>query len=166
MAGLTEKALGYLLQAGRRAAARSANVEAIAHLRDGLASLPDLPADVSRSRWELSLQLALGGPLLATKGFASSEAEATYQRAQELSRESKDDAALFTALRGLGYVYHVRANLRNATQLIDEAVALARRVDDPALLAEAYHFAGVSTFHLGAFQSARDWLQQSLEAGD
>jgi predicted ATPase len=165
-AGLTEKALGYWLQAGRRAAARSANVEAIAHLRAGLASVHDLPADVSRSRWELSLQLALGGPLLATKGFASSEAEATYQCAQELSRESSDDAALFTALRGLGYVYHVRANLRDATQLIDEAVALARRVDDPALLAEAYHFAGLSTFHLGAFQSARDWLQQSLETGD
>jgi len=80
--------------------------------------------------------------------------------------ETKDDAALFTALRGLGYVYHVRANLRDATQLIDEALTLARRVDDPALLAEAYHLAGVSTFHLGGFQSARDWLQQSLEAGD
>jgi class 3 adenylate cyclase/predicted ATPase len=165
-AGLTEKALGYWLQAGRRAAARSANVEAIAHLRAGLASVRDLPADVSRSRWELSLQLALGGPLLATKGFASSEAETAYQRSQELSRKAKDDAALFTALRGLGYVYHVRANLRDATQLIDEVVALARRVGDPALLAEAYHFAGVSTFHLGAFQSARDWLQQSVEAGD
>jgi tetratricopeptide (TPR) repeat protein len=30
---------------------------------------------------------------------------------------------------------------------------------------QAYHFAGVSTFHLGAFQTARDWLQRSLEAG-
>ena len=34
-AGLTEKAIGYWLQAGRLAAARSANVEAIAHLRAG-----------------------------------------------------------------------------------------------------------------------------------
>jgi class 3 adenylate cyclase/predicted ATPase len=164
-AGLLEKAIAYWLQAGRRAAARSANVEAIAHLKAGLASVHDLPTDISSSRWELSLQLALGGPLLATKGFASSEAEATYQRSQELSRETKDDAALFTALRGLGYVYHVRANLRDATQLIDEVVALAHRVDDSALLAEAYHLAGVSKFHLGAFRSARDWLQQSLEAG-
>ena len=37
---------------------------------------------------------------------------------------------------------------------------------EPALLAEAYHFAGVTTFHLGAFQTARDWLQRSLEAGE
>jgi hypothetical protein len=39
------------------------------------------------------------------------------------------------------------------------------RVGEPALLIQAYHFAGVTTFHLGAFQTARDWLQRSLEAG-
>ena len=38
-AGLFEKAVGYWLRAGRLAAAWSANVEAIAHLRSGLASL-------------------------------------------------------------------------------------------------------------------------------
>jgi tetratricopeptide (TPR) repeat protein len=46
-----------------------------------------------------------------------------------------------------------------------EAIDLARRIGEPALLVQAYHFAGVSTFHLGAFQTARDWLQRSLEAG-
>ena len=68
----------------------------------------------SRSRWELSLQLALGGPLIATKGFASSEAETAYQRAQDLSRELDHDTDLFTALRGLGYVHHVRGDLRQS----------------------------------------------------
>jgi predicted ATPase len=71
-AGHAEKAIGYWLQAGRLATARSANVEAIAHLKAGLASVNDLPGS-SRSQCELSLQLAIGGPLLATKGFASSE---------------------------------------------------------------------------------------------
>jgi len=164
-ARLFQRAVGYWLRAGRLAAAHSANVEAIAHLRSGLASLAALPPSEARSRLELSLQLALGGPLLATKGFASSEAEAVYQRAQELSRELNNDAELFTAMRGLGYVYHVRANLRGATQLIDEAVDLARRAGNPAMLVEAYHFAGTPTFHLGKFQTSRDWHQQSLEAG-
>jgi class 3 adenylate cyclase/tetratricopeptide (TPR) repeat protein len=165
-AGLTEKAVGYWLRAGRVAAARSANVEAIAHLRVGLASVSDLPPDVSGSQWELLLQLALGGPLLATKGFASSEAEAAYQRAQDLSRELHHERDLFTALRGLGYVHHVRGELRQSMKQANEAIDLARRSGEPALLAEAYHFAGVSTFHLGSLQAARDWLQQSLEAGD
>ena len=165
-AGLVEKAVGYWLQAGVLAAGRSSNVEAIAHLRSGLMSLEALPRDKSRSRLELSLLLALGGPLLFTKGYASREAEAVYQRARELSRELDNDADLFTAVRGLGYVYHVRANLREAMQLSDETVALACRIDAPAFFVEAYHFAGAVNFHLGELSAARDWLQKGMDVYD
>jgi class 3 adenylate cyclase len=164
-ARLPVKAAGYWLQAGRLAATRSANVEAIAHLKAGLETVREIPPVVARSRLELSLQLALGGALLATKGFASSETEASYRRAEELRRELHDEADLFTALRGLGYVYHVRANLRDAAGLVTEAIDLARRSSDPALLVEAYHFAGNANYHEGAFQTARDWFQQSMAAG-
>ena len=165
-AGLFEKAVSYWLQAGVLAAGRSSNVEAIAHLRSGLTSLEALPLDKSRSRLELSLLLALGGPLLFTKGYASREAELVYQRARELSRELDNDADLFTAVRGLGYVYHVRANLREATQLSDETVALAYRIDAPAFFVEAYHFAGAVNFHLGELSAARDWLQKGMDVHD
>jgi predicted ATPase len=165
-AGLWEKALGYWLQAGRIASARSANLESIAHLRSGLTNLHRLESGASRSRWELSLQLALGGPLLATKGFASTEVETAYLRAQDLSRELGRDTDLFTALRGLGYVHHVRGDIRQSMREFPEVLDLAHRIGEPALLVQAYHFAGVSTFHLGAFQTAHDWLQQSLEAGN
>jgi class 3 adenylate cyclase/tetratricopeptide (TPR) repeat protein len=164
-AGLWEKAVGYWLLAGRMATARSANLEATAHLRAGLASLHHLASGASRSRQELSLHLALGAPLLATKGFASSEVETAYVRAQDLSRELGRDKDLFTALRGLGYVHHVRGNIRQSMQEFPEAIDLAHRLGEPALLVQAYHFAGVSTFHLGAFQTAHDWLQRSLQAG-
>ena len=165
-AGLADKAIGYWLRAGRLAVGRSANVEAIAHFRSGLASLATLSLDESRLRLELSLQLALGGPLFATKGFASTEGESVYLRAQELSRELRSDADLFTAIRGLGYVYQVRANLGECKQLADEAVELARRIENPGALVEAYHFAGALHFHLGNFQVARDWHQQSLKVGN
>lgn len=165
-AGLGEKAIPYWLQAGRLAAARSANIEAIAHLRLGLACAQMLLPGASRSRFELSLQLALGGPLIATRGFASSEAEAAYQRAQQLSRELQSETDLYSALRGLGYVYHVRANLRGTTGLVEEVIALAKRSAEPALLAEADHFAGMVAFHLGQFQSARDRLEKSAQAGE
>jgi predicted ATPase len=164
-AGLAEKAIPYWLRAGRLAAARSANTEAIAHLRSGLECAQALLPGASRSRFELSLQLALGGPLIATRGFASREAEAAFQRAQELSRELQSETDLFSALRGLGYVYHV-ANLRGATGLVEEVIALAKRSAEPALLAEADHFAGMIAFHLGQFQSARDWLEKSAQAGE
>jgi class 3 adenylate cyclase/predicted ATPase len=164
-AGLAEKAIPYWLSAGRLAAARSANMEAIAHFRSGLECTLTLVPGAHRSRCELSLQLALGGPLIATKGFASTEAEAAYQRAQELSRELQSDADLFAALRGLGYVYQVRANLRGATSLVEEAVALAKRSADPELLAEADQFAGLISFHLGRFQASRELLEKS-QAGE
>jgi tetratricopeptide (TPR) repeat protein len=148
------------------ATARSANLEAIAHLRAGLARLHHLASGASRSKWELSLQLALGAPLIATRGFASGEVETAYLRAQDLSRELGRDTDLFTALRGLGYVHHVRGDIRQSMQEFPEVLDLARRIDDPALLVQAYHFAGVSTFHFGAFQTAHDWLQRSLQSSD
>jgi class 3 adenylate cyclase/tetratricopeptide (TPR) repeat protein len=165
-AGLAERAVPYWLHAGRLAANRSANMEAIAHLRSGLECAQALAGGEQRSRFELSLQLALGGPLIATKGFPSREAEAAYQRAEELSRELGSEHDLLLALRGLGYVYHVRANLQGATRLMDETAELARRSGDPALLVEADHFAGVVSFHLGQFQFARDLLERSAEAGE
>jgi predicted ATPase len=165
-AGLADKAIPYWLTAGRLAAARSANMEAIAHLHFGLDCVRTLPPGASRSCFELSLQLALGGPLIASRGFGSNEAEAAYQRAQELSRELQSEADLFAALRGLGYVYQVRANLSGAASLVEEAVVLAKRSAEPELLAEADHFAGMISFHLGQFQSSRDWLKRSAEAGE
>jgi tetratricopeptide (TPR) repeat protein len=149
------------LRAGQISAARSANVEAIAHLRSGLACVVALPPDERRSRMELSLQLALGGPILATKGFASSETEAVCRRAEELSRELGDDTGLFTALRGLGYVFQVRANLREATKLVDEMVDLSHRIGDSTTLVEANHHVGALKFHLGAFADSRKWFERS-----
>src|SRR5712664_3068487 len=49
-AGLTEKAVGYWHKAGQRASERSAHVEAISHLRQGLALLQTLPETRERSQ--------------------------------------------------------------------------------------------------------------------
>src|SRR5262249_2120172 len=120
----------------------------------------------TRSRFELSLQLALGGPLIATKGFPSSEAEIAYRRAQQLSCELHSEPDLGAALRGLGHVYHVRGGLRRAAGLVEETGALAQRMGDPGFLAEADHFAGGFSFHVGKFQTARELLLRSAQAGE
>src|SRR5712691_7550761 len=54
-AGLTEQAVHYWHHAGQRAIERSAYVEAIAHLRQGLALLQTLPETPERSQEELLL---------------------------------------------------------------------------------------------------------------
>src|SRR3712207_1207740 len=68
-AGLTGKAVNYWLQAGRIAAGRSANLEAISHLLNGLEALKDCARGAERDRQELALQTAIGGPLIAIHGY-------------------------------------------------------------------------------------------------
>ena len=60
----------------------------------------------------------------------------------------------------------MRANLVRSASLVEELVALAKRSADPELLAEADQFAGMTSFHLGQFQSSRDRLEKLAEGGE
>jgi len=78
------QAVRYLEQAGENAIQRSAHVEAIRHLIKALELLKTLPDTPERTRQELTLQTALGVPLVATKGYAAPEVGEAYTRAREL----------------------------------------------------------------------------------
>jgi predicted ATPase len=58
-AGHPAEAVGYWQRAGERAVARSANLEAISHLKTGLAVLQTLPETTERIQQELLLQTTL-----------------------------------------------------------------------------------------------------------
>jgi tetratricopeptide (TPR) repeat protein len=79
-AGLMEQALLYWQKAGERAVQRSANVEAISHFTKGLELLKTLPATAEHARQELTMQVGLGVPLRATKGFAAPDVGKAYAR--------------------------------------------------------------------------------------
>jgi len=69
-AGEAIKAAGYWLRAGQQAARRSANIEAITHLTNGIEILHSLPETPERDGQEAALQLALGPALMVTRGGA------------------------------------------------------------------------------------------------
>jgi len=94
-AGLGEQAVGYWQRAGQRAFERSANHEAVSHLSKGLEVLKTLPDTPERTQQELSLQTALGLPLLATKGMAALEVEHTYARARAMPAAGRNPPAVF-----------------------------------------------------------------------
>jgi predicted ATPase len=73
LAGDAEKAVGYLLQAAQRDVRQFANQEAIAHFRRGLALLEAMPPTPERVEIEFALQMGLGAPLIATKGYGAPE---------------------------------------------------------------------------------------------
>ena len=90
---------------GEKAVERSASLEAISHLTKGLALLKTLPDTPDSMQQELTLQIALGAPLLAVQGLASSEAEQVYSRARTLCLQLGETPQLFRVLLGLGSCY-------------------------------------------------------------
>jgi predicted ATPase len=102
-AGLHDKAVLYLRQAGKRAGRLSAYQEVIAHLSKGLALLERLPNTREHTQQALELQIDLGNALAATKGRAAAEVEQTYRRAWQLCQQlyAGETTQIFPILYGL-----------------------------------------------------------------
>ncbi len=161
-AGLPAQAVPYWQQAGQCAVERSANVEAVSHFTQGLEVLKLLPATRERAQQELTLQLALGLPLLMSKGHTAPEVVHAYSRARELCREVGESPQLFSALGGLWRFYLNRANLQTARELAEQSFTLAQRLPEPALLEEAHLMLGSTLFFLGEPVPARTHLEQGI----
>jgi class 3 adenylate cyclase/predicted ATPase len=165
-AGLTEKAVHYWYHAGQRARERSAYVEAIVHLRQGLALLEMLPETPEGTQQKVEMHIALGASLIATKSYAAPEVGETYRRAQHLCQYLDDPHQLFPVLRGLGIYYLVRAELQTAHTLGEQLLALARQVQDAAMLVAAHRALGSTLFHLGTPASAHTHFTQGMAVYD
>jgi predicted ATPase len=161
-AGLHEQAIGYWQQAGQRAIARSANLEALGHLTKGLELLKTLPDTPARTQQELDFQLALGPVWMATKGNAAPEVAQAYTRARELCHQVGETPHLFPALFGLWRFYFVRAEVQAAREVGEQLLALAQCQRDPALLLEAHRALGTTLYFPGELTAARVHLEQGL----
>jgi predicted ATPase len=165
-AGQPAQALPYWLRAGQRASERSANLEAVSQLCAGLAALQTLPATPARAQQELTLQLALGAPLMMIKGHSAPEVEQTYTRALELCQQAGDSPQLFSTLTGLWRFYYARGRLETTRELAEQCFALAQRMQDQALLQEAHMMLGLALFTRGELVSARQHLEQGIALYD
>jgi predicted ATPase len=165
-AGLTERAISHWQKAGQRAIERSANIEAVSHLTKGLELLKALPDTPERVRQELTLQIALGVPLMATKGLAAPDVGAVYTRARELCQQVGETPQLFPVLNGLWSFYIVGAELQTGTELAEQLLRLAQSVQDPALLLQAHWAMGVTLLSIGEFVSAREHFEQGIALYD
>jgi class 3 adenylate cyclase/tetratricopeptide (TPR) repeat protein len=161
-AGLFEQAIPYWQRAGQRAIARSAHMEAIAHLTKGLELLQTLPDTPTRIQQELTLQIALGVPLIIIKGHAAPEVERVYSRAQELCGQAKDSAQLFSVLLGLRRFYGARGEMRTADELGKQILSLAQKIEDTGLISRAHMMLTETAFALGEFTRAQGHAEQGI----
>ena len=160
------KAVAYLTRVAEKAARHSAHVEAISHLTQALELLQRLPATPERNQQELTLHIALGASLIATKSYAAPEVEQTYTRARHLCQYLEDPQQRFLALRGLWNYYQVRAELQTAHALGEQLLTLAQQAQDPAMLVAAHRALGTILFNLGAPPSAHTHLAQGIALYD
>jgi class 3 adenylate cyclase/tetratricopeptide (TPR) repeat protein len=151
---LPEIAIEYWQKAGEQAVRRSANAEAVNHLQAGLELLSKLPPSAARDSKELSLQVALGAPLIAAKGFASAEVQGIFTRARELCGVLQATGDLFPVLFRLRSFHLVKGDSQTAYDLGKELVELAQRVADPDLLIEAHYALGAAIYYIGDFPLA------------
>src|SRR5262249_38839902 len=165
-AGLSAQAVPYWQHAGQMAAERSANVEAISHLTKGLALLKTLPDTLERAQQELTLQVALGTSLIATKGYGAPEIERVYARARNLCQQVRETPQFFPVLWGLWVFYLVRAEFQRAHELGEQLMRLAQSAQDPALLLEAHLALGLTLLWLAELPDAREHLEKGFALYD
>jgi predicted ATPase len=156
----------YWHAAGRIAAQRSANAEAIVHLKRGLVDLSALPDTPERARIELQIQTTLGPALIATMGYGAPAVQEAYARAQALCAQvgSKSDA--FPVLRGLWNSYLFGADMLKAREHGEELMRLAEHIGDDALIVEAHRVVATVSFFMGDFLTARKHAEAGIDIYD
>jgi tetratricopeptide (TPR) repeat protein len=158
------KAIPYLLQAGEKAKRAYDNAAAIEHFMRALDLLRSLPGGPDRDRRELELQLALGTPLVHTRGHSTPEVAAVYARAYELSRDAGDAISRFHALMGLRRYHLQRSEFGEALKLGEQLLASAQQIPAPAYLARAHAMRGEVLVRTGDFAAACEDAALVLES--
>jgi class 3 adenylate cyclase/tetratricopeptide (TPR) repeat protein len=161
-AGMVDPAIDYWLKAGHLALSRSANAEAVKHLREGIKLTESQPESARRFRQELDLHLALGPATAATEGDAAPETMRVFSRARDLLGNGGTPAEQMTVLWGAYLAQSERAEHRLALDVAQQFIALAADNEHPGLSALANRFTGQTLSFMGAFVDARTQLERTL----
>jgi hypothetical protein len=159
-------AIAYWLAAAKRATQRSANHEAIAQLRNGLALLENLSSSPDHLQKEHQLRLMMIAPLIAVKGYASIELEETCDRVVSLSKELGETSGVFPVLSSRHAFASVTGHINRARRYAEEAVSLATRHPEGEGSTFAGRLLGSSTFLNGDSTSAQRMLEETLAKYD
>jgi len=161
-AGNHQLAIRCWFESGQRALAHSANVEAIANFRKALGLLTALPDTSERTKQEIDIQLALGIPLIAVRGYASAETREAFSRARTLCLRLGDIPKYFQALFGLWGNCWMSGKNDEALRMADEFLSRSRALSDPVLPIVAHRVMGSTLLTIGDFQSSANHFDETI----
>jgi class 3 adenylate cyclase/predicted ATPase len=162
LAGRNDEAAGYFQKAGEKAGASSAYTEAVNYLGTSLDLLTTLPDTPARDRRELSLQIALSGSLIATRGYGASDTVETFNRANELARRVGDASEFFPLLYGKWVTHFIRSRHRDALQDAQEFLDLARQRAESSMLMMGHRITGILLLFMGEVMAGHAHLKEAL----
>jgi tetratricopeptide (TPR) repeat protein len=169
-AGLIEKAAAYWLAAGRLAVARSATAEAVTQLKKGLDLLASVSGEPPRQRkaLEFNLQVALGGALMAAKGYAHPEVVGAYERARSLAADTGSGSTMtaFPVLWGLCTASYVAGNSHAALRQAKELLSIAQTQTESGPLVIGHGLVGCTLIMNADFPGALVQLQRAIALYD
>ena len=163
---LTGKAIDYWLAAGTGAFARSANIEAAAHLRAGRELLSKIDNPDERRQRELRLLTVLGPALIATAGFAAPEVGEVFERGRVLCEAASGNPETFPVLTGSWVFFLVRGELEVSRRFAEEMLSLGKLTENDHFLIEAQYSLGNSHYWLGDMEAARQELEAAVALYD
>ncbi len=161
-AELPDEAIAHYQRAGERAAERSAIEEAIGHLTRAIELLGALPETRERNQLELGLQMAIGAPLAAARGWGDPECERAYERARVLASQIGEGPELARVLVGLAASFYVKGDLATSSELATQALEAAEHVDDAFDLLSAHYAVGAPLYWQGEFSRALHHHEQAI----
>src|SRR5262245_1302359 len=161
-AGNYQLAIRGWFQSGQRALAHSANVEAIANFRKSLQLLNALPETPERTKQEIDIQLALGIPLIAVRGYASAETREAFWEARALCQRLGNIPEYFQALFGCWGNCWMSGKNDDALIMADEFLSRSQALSDPVLLMVAHRVMGSTLLTLGDFQSSANHFGETI----
>jgi class 3 adenylate cyclase/tetratricopeptide (TPR) repeat protein len=162
-AGLVEPAIDYWLKAGNLALSRSANAEAVKHLRQGIELTQSLAPSPERVRKELEFYLALGPATAATEGYAAPETLKVFSHARDLLGDGGTLTEQMTVLWGVYLAHAMRGEYIAALAVARQCLALAAHHEHPGMSALGNRFVGQTLWSMGAFVDARFHLERALD---
>jgi hypothetical protein len=152
----------YWLLAGRRAIARSASIEAINQLNQGISLVEGVQDETARKRAELDLQLAAGQAYIAARGYTAPETRAAYDRSEQLASELNDQARLYQALYGVFVGHLIAGEIKLAGPPVERLHRVASDGGDTAHVSLAYRLFGSWSFFRGYPVTAAEQLRGCL----
>jgi class 3 adenylate cyclase/tetratricopeptide (TPR) repeat protein len=166
-AGQSEKAIAYFVQAGDRDLRRFAMQESIAHYSNALRLVLAMAETPERDALELNVRLGLGLAQQIALGPSAKEPQVNYERAMALSHTLPAlGREKFLATWGCWFHAGMNGRTDEAYALSDDLLVIARELDNPGYLLEAFHARAPMQMRAGNLPGMKESAQEVIRLYD